>query len=192
MDFEKVEISRMKDKASPTNLNILDVFRRWLFSRKKNLTMGDGVTFKRGVSISICKSGELKIGNNSFLHSGVWLLLTMPRPRVDIGKWVMIGKDTIIASKNRVKIGDFTVFAPRCYVVDHEHGFDSSDVILNQRSVLKEVVIGRDCYFGTGVTILGGVTVGDGAIIGAGSVVTRDIPSYEMWAGIPAKFIKKR
>lgn len=35
------------------------------------------------------------------------------------------------------------------------------------------------------------VCIGDGAIVGSGSVVTKNIPAYEIWAGNPAKFIKK-
>lgn len=38
----------------------------------------------------------------------------------------------------------------------------------------------------------GGVTIGDGAVIGAGSVVTKDVGPYEIWAGNPARFIRKR
>ena len=116
----------------------------------------------------------------------------MPHPRVQIGRWVFVGMNTVIACKNSIQIGDYTIFAPNCYIVDHEHGFAASDVILNQSSVLKTVLIGRDCYFGTGSIILGGVTIGDGAIVGAGSVVTGDVPAYEIWAGNPARFIRKR
>ena len=36
------------------------------------------------------------------------------------------------------------------------------------------------------------VTIGKGAIVGAGSVVTKDIPPYQVWAGNPAKYIKDR
>lgn len=38
----------------------------------------------------------------------------------------------------------------------------------------------------------GGVTIGDGAVIGAGSIVTKDVGPYEIWAGNPARFIRKR
>ena len=44
---------------------------------------------------------------------------------------------------------------------------------------------------GSSVTILCGVTIGAGCLVGAGSVVTRDIPAYEIWAGNPARFLRK-
>ena len=37
-----------------------------------------------------------------------------------------------------------------------------------------------------------GTTIADGAVVGAGSVVTKDIGPYEIWAGNPARFIRKR
>lgn len=48
-------------------------------------------------------------------------------------------------------------------------------------------------WIGYNAIILPGCTnIGDGAVIGAGSIVTRDVPSYEIYAGNPARFVKKR
>jgi acetyltransferase-like isoleucine patch superfamily enzyme len=44
---------------------------------------------------------------------------------------------------------------------------------------------------GSGSTLLCGVSVGEGAIIGAGSVVTKNVAAGEIWAGNPAKFLRK-
>jgi acetyltransferase-like isoleucine patch superfamily enzyme len=44
---------------------------------------------------------------------------------------------------------------------------------------------------GSSVTVLCGVQIGHGAIVGAGSVVTKSIPAGEIWAGNPARFIRK-
>ena len=52
-----------------------------------------------------------------------------------------------------------------------------------------KVKIGNNIYFGRNVTILKGVTIGDNCIIGIGSLVTRDVPSNSVVAGVPAKVI---
>lgn len=55
-----------------------------------------------------------------------------------------------------------------------------------------DVSIGSDVWIGSGATILSGVCVGDGAVIGANSVVTRDVPSYAIVAGNPARLVRAR
>jgi acetyltransferase-like isoleucine patch superfamily enzyme len=53
-------------------------------------------------------------------------------------------------------------------------------------------IINHDVWIGQYCLIKQGVTIGTGAVIGMGSVLTKDVPPYEIWAGNPAKFIKKR
>lgn len=55
-----------------------------------------------------------------------------------------------------------------------------------------DVTIGNDVWIGAESIIMSGVAIGDGAVIGAGSVVTKNIEPYEIWAGNPANFIRKR
>lgn len=54
------------------------------------------------------------------------------------------------------------------------------------------IEIGEHAFIGTGTIITGDVRIGRSVIVGAGSVVTRDIPDNEIWAGNPARFIKRR
>lgn len=54
---------------------------------------------------------------------------------------------------------------------------------------MSPVKIGSNVFIGMNTIILRGVIVGDNVIIGAGSVVTKDIPANEVWAGNPAKKI---
>ena len=63
---------------------------------------------------------------------------------------------------------------------------------LQGRTEIKPIVIGDDVWIGSRSLIMKGVHIGNGAIIGAGSVVTKDVPPYEIWAGNPAHFIKSR
>lgn len=62
----------------------------------------------------------------------------------------------------------------------------------NDYNCFKVTTIGNDVWIGENCKIKGGVQIGDGAVIGMGSVVTKDIPPYEIWAGNPAKLIRKR
>ena len=55
-----------------------------------------------------------------------------------------------------------------------------------------DTVVGNDVWIGQNVTILPGVHIGDGAIIGLNSVVGCNVPPYTIYAGNPAKFIRKR
>ena len=53
-------------------------------------------------------------------------------------------------------------------------------------------IIEDDVWIGTAAIIMSGVTIGRGSIVAAGSVVTKDIPSCEIWGGVPARKIRDR
>jgi acetyltransferase-like isoleucine patch superfamily enzyme len=57
--------------------------------------------------------------------------------------------------------------------------------------VTKPVVIRDGAFIGAHTIVLKGVTIGERSVVGAGSVVTKDIPDGEIWAGNPARFIRK-
>lgn len=54
-----------------------------------------------------------------------------------------------------------------------------------------KIYIKKGAYLGAHTIVCKPVTIGQGAVVGAGSVVTKDIPDYEVWAGNPARFRKK-
>ena len=56
----------------------------------------------------------------------------------------------------------------------------------------QDVVIDEDVWIGCNVTILKGVTIGRSSIIAAGSLVVKDVPSYSIVRGVPAKVFKKK
>jgi acetyltransferase-like isoleucine patch superfamily enzyme len=62
----------------------------------------------------------------------------------------------------------------------------------NEFDIFKRTTIGNDVWIGNRVSIKAGVKIADGAVIGMSSVVTKDVGPYEIWAGNPAKLIRKR
>ena len=59
------------------------------------------------------------------------------------------------------------------------------------RYIAEPINIGNGCWIGAGVTILPGVTIGDGTVIGAGAVVTSNCENNSIYAGVPAKLIRR-
>ena len=87
-----------------------------------------------------------------------------------------------------IQIGNHVTFSTRVHVLAH----DASTKKILGYSKVGRVMIGDGSFVGANVTILPGISIGSNSIIGAGSVVTHDIPPYEIWAGNPAKKIRNR
>ena len=66
------------------------------------------------------------------------------------------------------------------------------DQSFRARRQAKRVKIGNDVWIGHGAVIMPGISIGDGAVIGANAVVTKNVASYAVHAGVPAKFLKWR
>ena len=87
------------------------------------------------------------------------------------------------------------MFASRIFITDHSHGNTGFEHLkihpINRPLVSKgPVIIKNNVWVGEGVTILSGVTIGENSVIGANSVVTKNIPSFSVACGMPAKVIK--
>ena len=69
--------------------------------------------------------------------------------------------------------------------------FQIFNVGTNKR-IIEETYIGNDVWIGANAIIMPGIQIGDGAVVGAGSIVTRDVNSYEVVFGAPAKVRRLR
>jgi acetyltransferase-like isoleucine patch superfamily enzyme len=119
--------------------------------------------------------------------------LIIKKNSISIGNNVFIGNNCHL-SVNKLFIDDFVMLASNVAVVGGDHRYDivGTPMIFSGREEQKAVTIEKDVWIGHGAIILEGVTVGEGSIIAAGSVVTKDVSSYAIYAGIPAKKIGNR
>ena len=64
--------------------------------------------------------------------------------------------------------------------------------INEQGTSRKGVVIENGVWIGSGAKVLDGVKIGENSVIGAGSIVTKSVPPFTVYGGVPAKLIKTR
>ena len=88
-----------------------------------------------------------------------------------------------------IEVGDYTMYND---FVHDPIDFEKNNVLYHYPVNKDKLKIGNDVWIGYEAVILSGVTIGDGAIIGTRAVVTKDVPSYTVVGGVPAKPIRKR
>lgn len=103
-----------------------------------------------------------------------------------------IGSNCVIVAKKKISIGFGTMIAEMVVIRDQNHILDVNNLqepFLNYD--VEDIEIGKRCWLSAKSTILKGVNIGDYSIVGASSLVNKNVPEFELWAGIPAKMIKK-
>lgn len=108
---------------------------------------------------------------------------------VSLGNYILISPGTSIRSAESIDIGDSTMIASDVVITDSDwHGiYDRTDYVATP----KPVKIHKNVWIGERSIILKGTQIGENSIIGAGSVVHGDIPPNSIYAGNPAKEVKK-
>ena len=107
---------------------------------------------------------------------------------IHLGKNVFINADCKFQDQGGIYIGDDTLIGHNVVLATLNHEEDPEN---RGNLIAAPIKIGNKVWIGSNATILPGVTVGDGAIIAAGAVVTKDVDSMSIVAGVPAKFIRK-
>ena len=114
-------------------------------------------------------------------------------PTLSIGPDVFIGRNTYIGVFQPVSIGPNTIVGAYSYIISGDHVITDLETPIRDQGYIGEAIeIGEDVWLGCHVVILKGVSIGKGAVVAAGAVVTADIPTYEIWGGVPAKKIASR
>ena len=137
------------------------------------------------------------IHNVAYITFPTQLTVFLHRLRgVKIGKRVLIGRLVSFdnSSSHLIVIGDDVAITTGVMILCHQRELEKyRPGMLSMECPLVEagVTIEDGAHIGIGSIIMPGVTVGQGAIVGAGAVVTKDVPSYSVVVGVPAKVIKR-
>lgn len=155
-----------------------------------------GLIFIRG-------TGKISIGNDVTINSCLEtnpiggstkaILYAKKNGFIKIGNHVGIS-NTAIVSLSKIIIEDDVLIGGNCKIYDNDfHSLEYGVRMLPGDVGVKTKPIHIKCgaFIGGHSIILKGVTIGEHSIVGAGSVVTKSIPDNEIWAGNPARFVKK-
>lgn len=143
-----------------------------------------------------CGWKHVKVGVNSTIEKFVTIWLC-PRsgisPTICFGNRSFVGQNSYFGVFDRIEIGSNVMIGAFSYVTSASHIFASRELPMRDQGFEgAPVIVEDDVWVGTHCVLLPGVIVGEGSIVGAGSVVTKSIPSGEIWAGAPARLIGRR
>ena len=151
----------------------------YIHGTKDRITIGDNVTINSISSVN---------PTSGFNHT---YLRTEGNGKIVIGNNVGMSHVNI-TSFNSITIEDNVLIGSGVKIWDTDfHPIEYENRINNENAKTSPILIKEGAFIGACSIILKGVTIGQHSVIGAGSVVTKNIPDNEVWAGNPARFIKK-
>ncbi len=118
---------------------------------------------------------------------------TILHPSADVGAGSVIGPGTVLLAgvvlTADVTVGEHVAVMPHV-VLTHDDRVSDYVTVASGVRLGGGVVLRPGAYVGAGALIREGVTVGDRSLVGMGSVVLRDVPAGEVWAGNPARRLR--
>lgn len=164
---------------------------------------------RKGINLQIngkiyCVSNSpdgIQIGNNVRINSSFGsnpiggdtrtILFAKGDGKIRIGDGCGLSNCTLFACES-IALGRQILIGGGVHIYDSDfHWLDFERRMSEPSGATKPVVIKDGAFIGAHSIILKGVTIGEKSIIGAGSVVTKSVPDGEIWAGNPARFIRK-
>lgn len=128
--------------------------------------------------------GKISIGGGATVSIGSLMtednsVVCAVTGRMTIGKNVFVNRNSIIACRQEIAIGDNTIIGPNVCIYDHDHRISGSGRVKeNDEEPYREspIHIGKNVWIAANCVILRGTEIGDNSVIGAGCVVKGIIP----------------
>lgn len=135
----------------------------------------------------IIKKIKIRLGNQIQYQNYLRKLGVKIGDNCEIYKDVSFGSEPYL-----IDIGNHVRITSGCKFITHDGGvWVLREINKDSRiDLFGSIKIGNNVHIGMNSIIMPGVTIGNNVIIGCGAVVTKDIGDNEIWAGIPAKYIK--
>jgi acetyltransferase-like isoleucine patch superfamily enzyme len=146
-----------------------------MFCKKKFKSFGEGSEIRPHAFISGCRN--ISVGDRTVIRPLCFVYASNLKSDYEGG--IVIEKDVLIGNG--------------CHIYASNHIFTDTRIPIAKQGHKRypNILISEGAWIGSNSVILPGVTIGRNSVIGAGSVVTKSIPPFTLYAGNPAKFIRK-
>ena len=165
--------------------------RRVYVNHPEVITLGNNVRIGNNVEINNSPDSEIVIGDNSVIDANTVINVNYSG-RLLIGRDTKINKYNFISCNKLIAIGDHTMTAAFCHILDSNHGVARNQIMRRQEKTMMETSIGNDVWIGTMCTVMAGSKIEDGVVVGANSSTRGILESYGIYAGNPCKKLKAR
>lgn len=152
---------------------------------------GKNAIVMRGAVLNREYGGSIAIGAGTVVHRGAML--------IPMGGFIRLGfrcrvnPYAVLYGNGGLTIGDYVRIAAHCVIVPANHGIALDGGLIAEQPLSKQGIrIGNDVWLGAGVKVLDGAVIGDGCVVGAGAVVRGELEPYGIYAGIPARLVRRR
>lgn len=153
-------------------MNIKLAFQKYIL--RKKILFSPVHVISPGTKIEVEKGGCLSFGKMVNIIRAH--LIVRGGAVLDIKNRVFMNAGVIVTCREKVVIGENTLFGPNVLIYDHDHSQDEFGNIERKKFVTKPIVIGKNCWIGAGTTILKGTVIGDNSTVGAGCVLNGVYP----------------
>lgn len=126
-----------------------------------------------------------KLGNKISIYGRVSVIAP---GNIEIGDYVVLNEGVLLNGTDFIKIGDYIHISSGAQI--HTGGLNLNHDYKKRKHIKKPIIIENGAWICAGAIITPGIRIGEGSVIAAGSVVTKNVPKFELWGGVPAKKIK--
>lgn len=135
--------------------------------------------------------GKIFIKNKFRVQPGMRMELLDKKSEILIGENVSIGQNFHITSGGKLEIKDNVTILGNVFVTNIDHDYtEINKHILEQKHIIRNTIIGENCFIGYGASIQAGTILGKQCIVGTNAVVRGKFPDYCVIVGVPGK-VKK-
>ena len=163
---------------------------------EKNLVVHPSAFISETVKINVSdRDSKITIGAHCQIYDYVVIKAVGGSGDIVMGEHCYINSHSTLYSGNGIKMGDYVLVAPGCVLAPTNHNFESRSAPIRHQGFLPSkggIVIEDDVWIGANCTLLDGALIGRGSVIAAGSVVKGKVEPFQIWGGVPAKFLRER